>query len=63
MKAASGAIQLLFVLSFAPHATGTRKLTEIMFVRMCTCVGVIVFFNAFFFSVGPQVTALLGSQH
>lgn len=37
MKAASGAIQLLFALSFAPYATGTRKLTEFLFVPVCLC--------------------------
>lgn len=61
MKAASGAIQLLFVLSFTPHATGTRKLTELLFA--CMCVGVIVFFVHFLLSLTPQVTVLLGSQH
>lgn len=38
MKAASGAIQLLFVLFSTPLATGTRALTEFWFVCVCACV-------------------------
>lgn len=47
MKAASGAIQLLFVLFFTPHATGTRKWTESFFMCAYVCVGVTEFFCTF----------------
>lgn len=52
MKAAIGAIHLLFVFSYTPHATGTRKSTESLFV--CVSIGVILFFCAF--SLLPRST-------
>lgn len=54
MKAASGAIQLLFVLFFTPHATGTRKWTEFFFL----CVHMYVWVSLSFLYIFSSPSAL-----